>query len=443
MKKLPVLILAMCLLLTACGETPRETTVVTVPTDPQPVEWEYGSISFKNGADREVAKATCLRTVGYLELAHYGGVLPDTDYAINWFAYDGQKTYLGSGTAVMGSGVGISTQDIMEKHEDAVYFRVILRSTYNEGTIVLNKRPPVRLFTAREGWPGVPMKTEQVASVGAFQSSGIQDGEVFGDRLFIFSADGTANVYDVNTGALVDGLLLGGRDRITPHVNSASFSDQYYAPGDAYPLLYTSVYNNLTADNKLLKGTCCVYRITESDGQFEAQLVQMIWVSFTENKSLWACAGSNERPFGNFVVDTDRDQLYAFVPRDDPQKTRFFAFDLPAPQAGTYNSTYDCNLVALEPEDVLHLFDVDYFSSPQGCCYADGKILSVEGFGSFNTVAPILRVVDVESGTLEQSVNLGQLGLEREPETITVGNGQIYYMASDGILHKLWFTDKE
>lgn len=442
MKKLTVLILVLCLVLAGCGENASAGSAPTL-SDPPPAQWEMGSISSKNGTDRNVARETAIRTVGYLELARYGGVLPDTGYAMNWFAYDGQKEYLGSGISVMGNGVGISVEEIRERYEQAVYFRLILRSAYADGRIVLEETPPVRFYTAREGWPGAPMEKERVASLAAYQTSGVQDGEVFGDRLFAFSADGTANVYDVHTGELIDSFLLGSRDRITPHVNSASFSDRYYASGDGYPLLYTSVYNNLTAQGRLLLGTSCVYRITESGGQFAAQLVQMIRVSFTGDTQLWASPISNERPYGNFVVDTDRDRLYAFVPRDDSQKTRFFAFELPTSQAGSYSSTYDCRLVTLDAGDILRCFDVDYFSSPQGCCYADGKILSLEGFGSYESAPPFLRVVDVETGTLERSVNLGQLGLEREPETVTVGDGQIYFMAWDGILYKLKFTEQE
>lgn len=435
MRKL-CLILAMLCLLTACAQ-PQPNVATAVPTDPPAVQWEYGSISAKNGKDRAVAQGTCLRTVGYLELAGYAGLMPDIEYAINWFAYDGQMEFLGSHVTVMGSGVGISKEEILEKQPEAVYFRVILRSAYQETEISLEESANIRLYTAREGWPTVPVTEKEIANLSAIQGKWAQDGEAFGDRLFIFKDDGTANVYNVQTGEFLDGFVLGGRDKLMPHVNSASFSDQYYEPGDKYPLLYTSMYNNLTPQNTQILGFCCVYRIMESDGEFSADLVQAIWVSFVGDRSLWLSPISNERPFGNFVVDTDRGLLYAFVPRDDSRTTRFFGFSLPDPKAGNDSSTYGCKLLYLSAEDIMHRFDVEYFSSPQGCCYADGKIYSVEGFGAVNTVPPFLRVVDVKSGKLELSFNLGQLGLDREPEVITSTGGELYYLSTDMILYRL------
>lgn len=429
------LLLALICLLTACARPVEETQ----PTQSVEVTWEVGNISTKNGENRSAELGKGLRTASFLRLSDHGGFLPAPDLVINWFAYDGEKQYLGSGLTVMGSGVGISSEEILQKEPKTVFVRLILRSAYNDGTVAVEDAQRLDLLT-HQPWPGVPFKQEEVANLSAFQKKGIQDGEALGDRLFLFNDEGLCNVYDANTGAFLDDFLLGGREYITPHVNSASFSDQYYEEGDRYPLLYASVYNNLTPQNTQILGFCCVYRITESDGQFSSELVQLLWVSFVGDRELWMSPVSNERPFGNFVVDTDRDMLYAFVPRDDSRTTRFFGFALPDPEAGNYSNTYGCPLLYLNAEDIRQQFDVEYFSSPQGCTYGDGKIYSVEGFGSTNTVPPFLRVVDVESETLELSFNLGQLGLGHEPETITFRNGELLYVSTDRFLRKLIYT---
>lgn len=436
MKKLICLLLAICLLAgcSAPGGAPT-----TLPEEAPEVVWECGGIGTKNGKDRNVATGVSLRTVGFLELRHYAGALPELHYAINWYAYDAQQNFLGGSPGEMANGVGISAREILEKYPETVYIRLLVSSAYTGGTVDITS-VPVRMYSAREGWPGLPMEQEAVANFSAIQGAYLQDGEAFGDVLFTFKADGTGNAYNVHTGEFLDGFSLGGKDKIAPHVNSASFSDQYYKEGDKYPLLYTSMYNNVTALNKYLLGTCCVYRITELGGQFDAQLVQIIRLSFVADRELWLSPKENSRPFGNFVVDTRKDMLYAFVPRDDSQTTRFFGFALPAADAGTYESEFGCKQVVLRPEDIMRQFDVGYFSSPQGCCYADGKIYSVEGFGSYDDVPPVLRVVDVESGIQEKTVNLGQLGLDREPEVITMLDGQLYYINADMILRKLWFT---
>jgi hypothetical protein len=433
-----MLFLCLCVLLTACGSRGAQSETALPPEAP-PVIWECGSIGSKNGKDRNVELGTSLRTVGYLELACFAGVLPDTDYAISWFAYDSQQKYLGGCVSTLGNGVGISARQILEEYSETVYIRILVRSAYTEGKVDIAAGAPVRIYTAREGWPGLPMRQEAVADLSAIQGAYLQDGEAFGDVLFTFKADGTGNAYNIHTGEFLDGFSLGGKDKVAPHVNSASFSDQYYKEGDEYPLLYTSMYNNVTALNKYLLGTCCVYRITELGGQFDAQLVQIIRLGFVADRELWLSPKENSRPYGNFVVDTDRDLLYAFVPRDDSQTTRFFAFALPEPKAGTRSEKFGCNQVILEQKDIMRRFDVGYFSSPQGCCYADGKIYSVEGFGSYNMVPPFLRVVDVESGLQTHSINLGQLGLDREPEVITMLDGQLYYINADMVLRKLSF----
>ena len=442
MKKLIVLILALCLLLPGCGQQPAETTATTAAVEvPQPVEakWDYGSINTKTGADRAVEQGTSLRTRNYLPIRAYSDILPKAGYSLNWFVYDAEETFLGSGASFSGNGVGVSVEKMLKANPDGVYFRLVLQSAYENDSIVLDEKVPILFYTADEPWEA-PMTTKMVAAIGSKQSGGIQDGEAFGDRLFVFDAVGTMNVYDVNTGEHLDACSLGNKDLLTPHVNSASFSNQYYAEGDTYPLIYTSMYNNLTPSNQYLLGTCCVYRITESAGQFSAQLVQVIRIGFIGDANLWT-PYNDSRPFGNFVVDTDRNMFYALVPRDKTSTTRFLGFSLPKPDAGTYKEEYGCNQVILQATDIKRQFDVSYISSPQGCTYHDGKIYSVEGFGSFESAPPFLRVINVETGMIVRSVNLGQMGLIKEPEVITVANEQLYYLAIDGMLYKLSFAE--
>lgn len=439
MKKLVALVLLLCLMLAGCGQQPTETAATTAP--PQPVEavWEYGSISTKTGADRVVEQGASLRTQNYLPLGAYSDIVPKPGYALNWFAYDSQQAFLGGGASFGGNGIGVSVETIRETCPDAVYLRLLLRSAQENIPIVLGKKIPMEFYGAGDPWEP-PMTAEKVANLSARQTGGTQDGEVFGDRLFVFDAAGKMNVYDVNTGKHLGACYLGSKELLMPHVNSASFSNQYYAEGDAYPLIYTSMYNNLNPLNQYMLGTCCVYRITESAGQFSTQLVQVIRIGFIGDANLWT-PYNDSRPFGNFVVDTDRNMLYAFVPRDQSSTTRFLGFALPKPDAGTYKAEYGCNQVILQASEVKNQFSVPYISSPQGCAYADGKIYSVEGFGIHESAPPFLRVIDVETGVMVRSVNLGQVGLEKEPETITVGSdGQLYFLAWDAVLHKLNFA---
>ena len=439
MKKLTVLLLVLCLLLPACGKQPVETVETTVPPQPVEAKWEYGSINTKTGADRAVGQGVTLRTGNFLPLSAYSDIVPKVGYSLNWFVYDASQKFLGGGASFSGNGIGVSVEAMQKAQPDGVYFRLILQSAYANTTIELDEKTPVVFYTADDPWEP-PMTTKMVASIGSKQTGGIQDGEAFGDCLFVFDAVGTMNVYDVNTGEHLDACYLGSKDLLVPHVNSASFSDQYYAEGDTYPLLYTSMYNNVTPSNQFLLGTCCVYRITEAAGQFSAQLVQVIRIGFIGDANLWT-PYNDSRPFGNFVVDTDLNMLYAFVPRDKTNTTRFLGFALPKPDAGTYKEEYGCNQVILQAANIRRQFEMSYISSPQGCTYYDGRIYSVEGFGSFESAPPFLRVINVETGMIVRSVNLGQLGLLKEPEVITFANGQMYYVAIDGVIHKLAFEE--
>ena len=231
-------------------------------------KWEYGSINTKTGTDRAVEQGTTLRTRNVLPLLAYSDIVPKVGYSLNWFVYDASQNFLGRGTSFSGNGIGVSVEAMRKAQPKSVYFRLILQSAYDNTTIDLDQKIPVVFHTADDPCEP-PMTAKRVANISSRQNGGIQDGEAFGDRLFVFDAVGTMNVYDVNTGEHLDACSLGSKDLLVPHVNSASFSDQYYAEGDAYPLLYTSMYNNVTPSNQYLLGTCCVYRITEAAGPLQ------------------------------------------------------------------------------------------------------------------------------------------------------------------------------
>ena len=158
-------------------------------------------------------------------------------------------------------------------------------------------------------------------------------------------------------------LNLDGTDVLKPHANSVCFGSTYYAAGDQYPLLYVNIYNNYASAADRMEGTCCVYRLTETDDQFTTELVQVIKIGFTEDLTLWKSKENNEdvRPYGNFVVDRDEDMLYAFVMRDANKTTRFFGFDIPGIDEGTYNESYGCNVVTLNTDDIRIQFDSEHY----------------------------------------------------------------------------------
>lgn len=410
------------------------------------VEWEVGTITTASGTNSD--NSTRLRTTGYLQLSDFGGVTVNAGYEITYLVYDANKVYLGNGLGKkdsnwLGSGVGITTADIKAFDSSAVYFRLALKKI-NAGTITTDDLAAsgIQFYAADEKVPvpEIDLKYTNLFSVGSWQDGAIWDG-----KLFVFGVNGTGQVYDLSKKTLLGTIALDKTDVLKPHANSVCFGNTKYDENDQYPLLYVNIYNNYSNSTDRMEGTCCVYRLTESAGGFSTQLVQVIRIGFTEDLALWKSMENNKdtRPYGNFVVDTDKNKLYAFVMRDANQTTRFFAFEIPALGSGDYNETYGCNVVTLKKEDIQSQFDVEYFNYIQGCCYSNGQIISAEGFGNSTSVPPTIRIVDLETQKVVKTYNLTEAGLPEEPEVICVDptSNALYFAAANGLLRVLTLSD--
>ena len=267
-----------------------------------------------------------------------------------------------------------------------------------------------------------------------------QDGAIFGDYLFRFDAKGNCTVFSVSEQRQVSTFLLDRAELIVPHSNAVCFGSRFYEEADEFPLLYTNIYNNYAKASDRMEGTCCVYRLTKEEDTFCTRLVQIIKIGFTEDLNCWkSLAGNGDvRPYGNFVVDTDHDRLYAFTMRDAEKTTRYFAFPLPEVTDGVYSELYQANVVTLEAKDILQQFDCEYTNYMQGACYHDNKIFSVEGFTG-PSVPAWLRVIDLVKEEQCASIDLLSLGLSIEPEFIEFQDGVLYYSDGTGKLYQLSF----
>ncbi len=398
-------------------------------TDPV---WELGTIASANGENN--GDKTRMRTAEYLLLADYAGVGIDFGYTMTNFVYDADKNYLGT-SSWLGSGRSFTTEALQKKYPTGVYFRVVFRAV-NAVALTLDavKASGVTFYAFGQEipQPESDVHYEEVGRIGAWQ-----DGAIFDGKLFVLGGLGSGAVYDINTAAKLGTLTLDKKDVLKPHANSVCFGSTYYAAGDKYPLLYVNIYNNYASSADRMEGTCCVYRLTEVDGVFSTSLVQVIRIGFTEDLSLWKSKENNAdvRPYGNFVVDTDQQKLYAYVMRDANKTTRFFRFAIPAIGAGFYSEAYGCNVVTLNAGDIESQFDTAYFNYLQGATYYDGKLISAEGFAP----DPALRVVDLQTQTLTHSYYPAEAGLTAEAEVVSADpvTGKLYYAAADGMLRLL------
>ncbi len=283
---------------------------------------------------------------------------------------------------------------------------------------------------------GVNKMAENIVCRKIGEISKHQDGAIYGDYLFHINLDGKCDVYKLPELEFISYFVLDKVDKIVPHSNAVCFGLKENE-NDEFPILYANIYNNYSSLDDKLEGTVCAYRIKRNDNSFYSELVQIIRVGFTDNEELWYSIGKIDvRPYGNLVVDTDNNKLYAFVMRDKSQKTRFFGFELPKITDGEYNDYYGVNFVTLSESDIKTQFDTDYMRYLQGATYYNGKIYSVEGILEDCGLPLKFRIIDLKTESEILSKDLSELDLEHEPEFIAIYNGEIMYADAMGNLYK-------
>ena len=269
---------------------------------------------------------------------------------------------------------------------------------------------------------------------------GGQDGAIYKNYLFRFSSRGGCTVYDLSAlcaePAPIAEFKLDGSELVVPHSNSVIFGNEFFAPEDEFPLLYSNVYNNYAKTEDKRVGICCVYRLLREGNTFSTKLVQLIKIGFTDDRSLWRSSGDVEdkRPYGNFVVDTDKDQLWAFVMRDGAMQTRYFAFDLPKLADGEIGDA-GVREVTLTADMITEYFDTPYHNYVQGAVCREGKIYSVEGFGE--KIHPALRIIDTEKKCQLLHFDFFDAGYTDEAELIDFYGDRCIYGDHIGDLFEL------
>lgn len=271
---------------------------------------------------------------------------------------------------------------------------------------------------------------------------GGQDGAICNDLLFRFSSKGGCSVYDMT--ALsgepepIAEFKLDKAELIAPHSNSVTFGNEFFAEGDEFPLLYSNIYNNYAKTEDKKVGVCCVYRLVREGNAFSTTLVQLIEIGFTDARGFWRSAeGDDVRPYGNFVVDTAKNQLWAFVMRDGEKDTRYFAFDLPGLTDGVFCEEYGVKKVTLAQSDVKEYFDTPYHHYVQGAVCHEGKIYSVEGFGE--KIHPAIRIIDTEKKCQTYFLDFFEADCTDEAELIDFYQGRCIYGNHVGELFELEF----
>ena len=269
---------------------------------------------------------------------------------------------------------------------------------------------------------------------------GGQDGAIYDGLMFRFDANGTGQVYSMESFIQTAEIRLEKNEILSMHSNAVCFGNTFYDPGDRFPLLYSNVYNNYSSENDRREGICGVYRIVEDGSDFVGELVQVIKVGFTDD-ICWKSAPEfkDVRPYGNFIVDTMNSKLYVFIMRDADHKTRYFSFELPELSEGFMNDSYGCRLLTLGKEDIPDQFDCDYSYYLQGACYHENRIYSLEGFDNSTAARPRMQVVGLAEKKTIAVMDFMSWGLVSEPEFICFYKGLLYYSDAAGQLFSFEF----
>lgn len=270
-----------------------------------------------------------------------------------------------------------------------------------------------------------------------------QDGAIYNGFLFRFDAKANCTVY--RTDSLLQNSIpfsrfaLDKSEVIIPHSNSVVFGSARYSENDEFPLLYSNIYNNYAKNENKMKGVACVYRLQRNGNTFSTTLVQLIEIGFVED-GIWKSENSSDvRPYGNFVIDTEKSLLYAFTMRDEEKRTRYFSFNLPDVNCGIYDNAFDAKRVILKKEDIIDFFDCEYHRYVQGACLHNGIIYSLEGFSDSKNNPPAIRLIDTYENKQKKVYYFSDFDLTIEPEFIDFENDNCYYADNCGNLYRLDF----
>ena len=395
----------------------------------------YGALNTENGVwsystDSFVSSK-------YMPLSRIEKILWNESCSLSWCVYDAELKFIGGGEIPTG-GV-LTRQYILEKYKNADLLLICVKPSKGDDVTLaqMTESADVTIYSDINGDNKMTFSSAMVAKKS-------QDGAIYKDSMFLFNASGTCTVYNIDSREQVGSFKLDKLNLLKPHANSVCFGTEFYSESDKFPLLYVNIYNNYKSESDRKEGVCCVYRIVKQGSTYSSILVQVIKIGFVEDTKLWKSEGSkgDRLPYGNFVVDTDENMLYAFVLRDKDKTTRFFKFKLPAVADGQYDKTYGCNVVTLSSDAILDMFDVGYFGVIQGCAYANGKIYSTNGLGADGSSYKFadLRIIDLKTKSVCNKIDFEELRITVEPEMIAFnegGDGKLYYLSVDGILRRL------
>jgi hypothetical protein len=375
----------------------------------------------------------------YMDLETISEVSVVEGLQMAYYAFDENKNYLGY-WGWYGAQIDFYTSEVTDKFSNARYIKLAVRT--KSGDDLQYQEDLVSFYSGTEGITKFAYYRDTRGVFGQLTCTEItklkvlQDGAIYNGTALCMAANQKGVLYSIDSWDQIATVTLNGN--LNVHCNSVCFGKNKYDNTDDFPLLYCNVYNSYSGQVDRKEGTCGVYRLVKQENDYIGQLIQVIEISFIDDLSLWKSKDNNEdiRPYGNFAVDFDSNQLYVLVPRDADDSTRYFSFRLPSVDDGVLSDEYGVNTVKLSADDISSQFDERYMYYPQGTAYYNGKLLVLEGMENNNCLTK-LTIIDLNKQKVCATVDLDDMGITSEPEMVAVDEEIIYITDIDGRLYSI------
>ena len=217
----------------------------------------------------------------------------------------------------------------------------------------------------------------------------------------------------------------------TDHISLIAYNNEDPTYEAAYSgdvlYVYSNVYNNYASQSDKHIGECCVFEVHGAANVWANSLVQVLKVGFIDDLDRWPAA-SESRPYGNFLVDEEKECLYVYVMYSSKKLTYWYKFDLPDVSDGVWDEDYDCYVKTLKITDVKDQWTTPLQNYVQGACVHDGLIWSTEGFSATSgTNLARMRIIDPSRKSQIAVFHFYADGDPVEPEFIDFYDGKCYY----------------
>jgi hypothetical protein len=224
-------------------------------------------------------------------------------------------------------------------------------------------------------------------------------------------------VYDVESQSLVNDITFEGNNAY--HCNNISFGKWKYASDDFSPCLYVSMEN--ASQHK-----CLVFQVTRTNGVFGLTLVQEITYPAPS-------AGVNPY-YPNCFIDPQNGKIYVIgystnsYQQSDSTSLIIQEYELPLPSAGD-TTLANPNSTSKIPSEY----------ATQGGFISYGKLYQVYGIPSGSIEQTFLKVHEVGTWNLLNSISLLTIGISEEPEAVCENEDYLLIVTVNGKVYKLKF----